>query len=251
MPSSPSLTCTVDSPSQMTSAKYGEMWFSAVARTSGSCAAVSIARHDPRLVPRMPIEVVALPGQPRDRAPGIEHRLAAHLRGPPDVRADDVVGAPELGRHARVVVGEAEAQRADAEPVEEPAQAHVALGIRVPLRQHDDRAPAPALRRFRKVPRADGVVLLVRRAHRAREGQPIPLEQVLVAGREREERLAVRDRLRRPRRQPFDFRLFAQADAVDPVQPPFEGTNEAMLRGGGQPPLPLVKDSRQHRIPNP
>ncbi len=32
------------------------MWFSAAALISGSCAAVSIDRHDPRLVPRIPID---------------------------------------------------------------------------------------------------------------------------------------------------------------------------------------------------
>ena len=46
--------------------------------------------------------LVALGRQPRDGAPGIEDRLPAHLQGPRDVGADDVVGAVELWRHALV-----------------------------------------------------------------------------------------------------------------------------------------------------
>ena len=81
--------------------------------------------------------------QPRDRAPRVEHRLPAHLHRAHDVRADDVVGARELGRHARVVVGQAEAQRRDAEARQQPRQADVPFGVGIPLRQHDH-GPAAA-----------------------------------------------------------------------------------------------------------
>ena len=72
----------------------------------------------------------------------VEHGLPAHLRRPADVRADDVVGAAQLGRHPRIVIGQAEPQRADAEPVQQLAQADVPAGVGVPLRQDDHGAPA-------------------------------------------------------------------------------------------------------------
>ena len=54
-PSSPARTWAVESPLHTTSAKYGEMWLRAATRMRGSCAAVSMARQEPRLVPRIPI----------------------------------------------------------------------------------------------------------------------------------------------------------------------------------------------------
>ena len=84
--------------------------------------------------PENPDAFVPLPAQPGDCASRIEHRLPAHLHGARDIRADDVVGPMELGRHSLVVIWKAEAQRAQAVPCEQPAEASVAAGIRIPLR---------------------------------------------------------------------------------------------------------------------
>ena len=86
--------------------------------------------------------LVALRRQPRDRPPRVEHRLPAHLHRPRDVGADDVVGAVELGRHPLIVIRQAQTQRAHAVPREQPAQADVAAGVGVPLRQHEHRGAA-------------------------------------------------------------------------------------------------------------
>ena len=145
-PSSPSRTWRVDRPRQTTSR---EPWRDVIQRL----------RPDPRLVRgRQHREARAEAGaenadpleslrcQPRHRAPGVEHRLPAHLHRPRDVGADDVVGARELRRHARIVIGQAQAQRRDAESREQPRQADVPLGVGVPLRQHDDGAAAALAR---------------------------------------------------------------------------------------------------------
>ena len=66
--------------------------------------------------------LIAPRGEPGDRAPRVEHRLPAHLYRPRDIGADNVVSAAEFGRHAPIVVREAETERADAVPREQPAQ---------------------------------------------------------------------------------------------------------------------------------
>ena len=86
------------------------------------------------------ISVESLAGEPCNRTARIEHRLPAHLRRPADVRADDVVRPAKLRRHPRVMVRQAESQRADPELVEQPAESHMAAGVRVPLGQHHDGA---------------------------------------------------------------------------------------------------------------
>ena len=113
--------------------------------------------------------------QPVDGAPRVEHGLPAHLQRAHDVRADDVVGARQLRRHARVVVGQAEPQRRDAEPRQQLRQPDVPAGVGVPLRHHDHgrASPAPRLRRARGLRREPAghhrVVGFVRRAS-ARSG---------------------------------------------------------------------------------
>ena len=57
----------------------------------------------------------ALIGQPLNRSPRVEYGLPAHLHRSRDVRADDVVGACEFRWHARIVVGQAQTKRRDAE----------------------------------------------------------------------------------------------------------------------------------------
>ena len=110
--------------------------------------------------------LVALRRQPGDAAARVEHCLPADLRRPADVRADDVVRAAKLRRHARVVIRHAEAQRADLEAVEETAETDVAVRVGVPLRQNDHGALAAGRRVVRKIPRPHGVVLGVRRLRR-------------------------------------------------------------------------------------
>ena len=77
----------------------------------------------------MPIDLYPSRVQPRDRAARVQDGLTADLRRSSDVGADDVVGARELGRHAHIVIGKAQAQRRDAEAVQQPAEPDVALGV--------------------------------------------------------------------------------------------------------------------------
>ena len=92
-----------------------------------------------------------------------------------DVGADDVVGAIQLGRPARVVIGQRQAQRAHAESVEQAAEADVSVWTGIPLRKHENRTARlrahGALRRASaaKVQRVHGVVLGIPRLHRARK----------------------------------------------------------------------------------
>ena len=88
-----------------------------------------------------PDAVVPLRCQPPDGPSRIEHRLAADLERAHDVGADDIVGAREFGRHARVVVRQAQAQCTHAKAREQPAQPDVALLVGVPLGQHEHGAP--------------------------------------------------------------------------------------------------------------
>ena len=193
--------------------------------------------------------LVALRGEPLDAAPGVEHCLPAHLRGPADVRADDVVGAPQFGRHAVVVIREAEPKRADLEAVQEPAEADVSARVGVPLRQHDDGPLAPGRRVVGQVPRAHQVVFGVRRFHRARVRQPLAVEPEVGARREREELIARGDHLVRPA---FEMRAGRghAAGAVhlpgDPIEAPLERPHDAVGRDRRQAPLPRVKDAAQH-----
>ena len=127
--------------------------------------------------------LVALQRQPVDRAPRVEHRLPVGLQRAADVRADDVVGALELGRAPDVVIGQAQPQRGDAEPREQLAEPDVAFGVGVPLRQHDDGAPR-LIRRAARAPgktRTTTVLLRIgRRDERAREAQHVAAALVVA-----------------------------------------------------------------------
>ena len=98
----------------------------------------------------MPILLVALLREPRNRASRVHHRLAAGLHRPADVCADDVVGASELGRPPRVVIGQRQAQCAHPESIEQTAQAHVPVGSRIPLRQTSTARASPPGRGSRR-----------------------------------------------------------------------------------------------------
>ena len=95
----------------------------------------------------MPIRSKPSRGEPVHRAARVEHGLTIGLQRAADVGADDVVGALQFRRPARVVIRQAQPQRGDPESREQLTQADVALRIGVPLRQHDDGAP-----RLRRVP---------------------------------------------------------------------------------------------------
>ena len=107
--------------------------------------------------------LVALLRQPTYRAPRVHHRLAADLHRSRDVRADDVVGAIQLGRLARVVIRQAEPQSADAEPSQQPAEAHMAVGSRVPLRQYHHSAMSVIVAHASEIDAVNGVVFGMRR----------------------------------------------------------------------------------------
>ena len=72
---------------------------------------------------------VALPRQPLNRAPRVEHRLAAHLHRAGDVGADDVVGALELGRHPLIVIRQARRSALMPLRASSLAQADMAAGV--------------------------------------------------------------------------------------------------------------------------
>ena len=118
-------------------------------------------------------------GQPPDRPPGIEDRLAAHLHGAGEVRAHDVVGARELRRHPPIVIRQAEAQRRHAVQRQETAQADVAFGIGVPLREDDHRGSRGSA--ATKAAAVNSVVLAMRRFKRAwKRQQPFPRGNVFA-----------------------------------------------------------------------
>ncbi len=117
----------------------------------------------------------ALLRQPRDCAPRIEHRLSAHLDRAGDIRAHDVVGPCQLGRHSNVVIRQAHAKRRYPKPRERSRESHVPLRVGIPLRQNQHRTPPgrPAARRrlacSRKPAGMNGVVLSMRRHQCARK----------------------------------------------------------------------------------
>ena len=192
--------------------------------------------------------VVALALQPGGRLPGIEHGLATDLRRPPDVGAHDVIGATQLGRHAFVVVGQAESKRRESEAVEQMAQADVSLGVGIPLRQHDDRASAAPGRGGREEPGADRVVLRVRRLNRARVGEPVALERVVRGWRDVVEVVAAADGrltpgLERRARVAWRNGLIGQ-----PVDAPLERTGDAVGRCRREAALPAVEGASDHGI---
>ncbi len=129
-----------------------------------------------------------------DRAPRVEHGLTIGLQRASDVGADDVVGALQFRRPARIVIRQAQPERGDPESREQLTQPDVPLRIGVPLREHDD--GAPRLRRVldarRKHADDDGVVDRRRRVERAREPQHAVAQLEVVSRRCREERVAVR-----------------------------------------------------------
>ena len=86
----------------------------------------------------------SLLSEPRDCAPRVEHCLSAHLDGSRDIRAHDVVGARQLRRHADVVIRQAHAKRRHAETRQRSRQPHVPFRVGIPLRQDQHRAPSGA-----------------------------------------------------------------------------------------------------------
>ena len=145
-PSRLSRTCDVDSPLQTTSREVGRD----VIEGGGPNQRLVRRRQHRQAGAETRTEdadgLVTLLRQPGDRPPRIEHCLAAYLRRPSDVGADDVIGAPELRRPAFVVIGKRQAQRGQLELVQQAAQADVAAGVRVPLRQHQHGTAAPLRR---------------------------------------------------------------------------------------------------------
>ena len=127
---------------------------------------------------------VSLLREPADGAPRVEHRLPAHLRRPADVGAHDVVGATELGGPSVLVVGKREPERRQLELVQQPAQPDMPGRIGVPLGQHQHGTAPARWRQVGKEPGAHDVVLGMRRGERARKGQAIAVQRVLVAWRQ-------------------------------------------------------------------
>src|SRR3954470_24704511 len=80
----------------------------------------------------------------------------------------------------------------------------------------------------------------------AREGEPIPFEQKVVAWWQREEFVTLRDGTRGPRGETLDFIRRSRLETFDPVEPPLERPDEAVLSPCRQPSLPVVEHSRNH-----
>ena len=209
--------------------------------------------------------IVPLRGKPGNRTPRVEHCLAAHLHGSRDVGADNVVRAVQLGRHAPIVIGQAEAQRAQAAPREQPAQADVAAGTGIPLRQHQDSRTMAAAGRARRgnVAAVDGVVFGLRRRERARKRQDLVAVarrryQFIFVGRgRREERFGVGHHMRHPffehlrRRDVWPLaatRSRPIAVLTDPFETPFKRTDDPIGGDRREPALPGVKELLEHRL---
>jgi len=115
-----------------------------------------------------------------------------------DVRADDVVGALELGGLSNIVVRQRKPHGADVESREELRQPDMAAGVRIPLREHDDDrliGDRPRLPRVEHA-RGDAVVDVVRRGERARERQRARIiERIVARGARVIERVACVERL--------------------------------------------------------
>jgi len=79
-----------------------------------------------------------MPRKPADGTTGVEHRLTAHLYCSRDVGADDVIGALELGRHASIVIRQAQSERRHAVHGQQLRQTNMAARIGIPLRQHEN-----------------------------------------------------------------------------------------------------------------
>ena len=266
-PSSPARTCSVESPSHTTSAKYLDTWFRACARISGSWAEVSIARHDPRLVPRMPIRSYPSSREPCHGPTGVDDGLPAHLDGSRHVGADDEVGSIEGRGHPPVVVRQAQAQGIHAETRQQPAEPDMPARVRVPLRQHHDR-PTPVLGpalppRRREQPPVDHVVLGMGRGddawERNRAGTsavPCPVGfpgEIARRGRLEEPR-SIGERTCRPVGQHgFGRRVARVAVRVHPLETPVEGPDDAIRRACVQAAFPGVEQRSEHQgaiVPN-
>ena len=191
--------------------------------------------------------VVALHREPCNRAPRVEHGLPAHLHRARDVGRHDVVGAMELRRHALIVIGQAETQRAHPVPVQQPAQTHVGAVVGVPLRKHEHGRAWNILFRARfEVPAIHRVVFRMRRGKRRRKR-----EQPIAVGRCRAKGIFGR-RLRREepigvghhRRDPVMQICIA---AGNPVESPVEITNDAVGGHRSEAAFPGVEDGLQHR----
>src|SRR5438093_3013377 len=196
-----------------------------------------------------PDTIVALAREPRDGAARVEHRLTAYLDGPRDVRADDVVGARELGWHALVVIGKAETQRAHAVPGKQLAQADVTLAVGVPLREDENggaagRAAEAAryVRRARLQPRPTrrkepahhGIVLAMRRVEGAWKRQHVRIRQaIVVRGRWCKEPIRIRHHFGDPFADDVSGRRAGAMSSVtiarQPFQAPIEGPDDAIL----------------------
>ena len=199
----------------------------------------------------MPIDVYPSSLQPRNCASRVQDRLTADLSRSSDVRADDVVRARELGRHSDIVIRKAQAQRADPEAIEQTAQPDVALGIGIPLREHDDGAAPAALGWIGEVARAHQIVVGMRRVNRARERQDAIDERVVVGGRDVVKALADLRGLLAPRLQKAcgikplvglgNGRMVGQ-----PVQSPLEWSDGSVRGRGGEATFPGMKGPRDH-----
>ena len=199
---------------------------------------------------------VALPRQPLDRAPGVEDRLATHLHRPHDVRADDVVGALELGRHPLIVVRQRESQRAQAAPREDPAQADMTAGVRVPLRQHEHSGRPPPARRRRKYRQCTmlfsgcGVVKALGNVNSRPPSSGPPSRYSSVGG-------GVKNASVSPITPATHSPMISASPAGvrtaivrNPVEAPFKRADDAIGGDRRQAPLPRVKHRLQHRPVN-
>ena len=253
-PSSPSRTCRVDRPRHTTSAKYGEMWLSACAVTQRLVRRGQHRQARAEAGAEDADPLVSLIPQPPDRPPRVEHRLPADLQRPSHVRADDVVGARELGRHAPVVIRQAQAQRAHAEPRENPREADMARS------RPSSIAPAPAPRACRG---ADGRAGKYRACTTlfstwgvtsalgnvsARRFLGAGCMQLVCGGwRWRVKGVRVGEDVRDVLLQLLrGDRPGARDRSAGPSHPPLKRTHEPIGGGRGETPLPTVKQRSQH-----
>ena len=155
------------------------------------------------------------------------------------------------------MVRQAQAQRAHAEPREQPRKPDVPRRVGVPLRQHEHGPPAPPApadvragkyRACTTLFSGCGVTSALGNVRRAGSVPSAGRRSYAVRRRGRVERIRVAEHLRRRSAPAARAGRSAGSMAIrgNPVVTPLERANAAVGRGRRETPLPVVKQRSQH-----
>ncbi len=108
--------------------------------------------------------------EPIEAGARVDDGLASSVDGAADIGRNGIIGAREPGRRTRVVIGQAQAQGRDAEPLEAAAERIVLGEFGIPVRQEDDGLTMPSF--GWKPARPNQVVLRIRSVDGRGEGEP-------------------------------------------------------------------------------